>query len=289
MGSGKEKLPILDVPDVDERLKSLTQSAHRIQDGLVLLGLEYTNKVTGKFISPQNDNYFRLRDTIFFRLNSVIFHLRLLHAVQRNHIDRLNKSPYDSMERHRLLYAGLEEQVQLFDSIVFHSISLFDYLGNLIDYICNNKGQMKLKWNGVIRSINDSTNPLSLSPISSVVKQLHSDFVDRLYEHRSDLIHYSIDSGGAETTLNLMSAESTFTVFAPRRITGRFRELKELAEKHRLTLNYLAFWVADKTADGATKLIDPLLQHINQNRKTPQGSDIFFFGDPSKPKQEEPK
>lgn len=282
MTQNKEKLPILDVADSEERFKSLIQSANRIQDGLVFLGLEYTNKVSGKFISPHNDNYFRLRDSIFFRLNSVIFHLRLLRAVQNNHLERLNKAPFNSVERHRLLYAGIEEQVQLFDSIVFHCISLFDYLGNLIDYICNNKGQMKLKWNGVLRSVNDINNPLSKSPISPVAKQLHAELVDRLYDHRSDIIHYSTDTGGAQSTLSLTTAESSFTVFAPRRITERFAELKQLAEKNKLSLSYVAFWVAEKTTDAATKIIQPLLDHIDLNRKTPKGSEIFVFGDPSK-------
>lgn len=289
MSSASDKLPILDVTDIDGRLESLYQSARRVQDGLVLLGLEYTNKITGNWFDPKNDNYFQLRDTIFFRLNSVIFHLRLLHAIQNNHIDKINSSPYNSIERYRVLDAGLQEQVQLFDSIVFHSISVFDYFGNLIDYVCNNKGQMKLKWNGLHRSVLAANNPLSQSPVSDVVKELHSNLVDKLYEHRSDLIHYTIDSGGAETTLNPMSAESSFTVFAPRRITRRFHELKDLSESNRLSLNYVAFWVAEKTIDGASKLIPPLHEHLDLNRKTAHGSEVYLFGKPMNAKSKKTK
>jgi hypothetical protein len=289
MSSNKEKLPILDVTDSEERFKSLRQSANRIQDGLVFLGIEYTNKISGTFGSPQNDSYFRLRDSIFFRLNSVIFHLSLLRAVQRNHLDQLKKSPYNSKESTLLLYDGQDQQIQLFDSIVFHAISLFDYLGNLIDYVCNNKGKMDLKWNGVMQSMRDPHNLLSKSPVSLIAKQLHSELVDRLYEHRSDLIHYSTDTGGAQTSRNPMTAESNFIVFAPRRITTKFAELKQLAQTKRLSLNYVAFWTVDKTLDATGKLISPLLEHIDLNRRTARGSEIFLFSNPSKPMPDEPK
>jgi len=275
-----DKRPVLSVTDSDERLRSITQTAGRIQDGLVFLGLEYANKVTGKFISQQSEQYFHLRDSIFYRLESLIFHLNLLLSIQRNHIGQLNKKPYDSEERHKLLYSGSAQQVQLFDSIVFHSISLFDYLGNLVDYIAGGKYQMRLKWTGVIKSVNDKNNPLSKSPIAPVVLDLNRKLVDRLYEHRSDLIHYSTDMGGAQATLNIMKGESDFVVFSPRRITQRFPELKQLAMDNRIALNYVAFWVCESTVNAAHDLLSPLLQHIDIHRSTPKGAEIFFFGNP---------
>jgi hypothetical protein len=182
----------------------------------------------------------------------------------------------------RILDGGRQEQVQLFDSIVFHSISLFDYLGNLMDYVCNDKGQMRLKWMGVVQSIRDPSNPLSRSPVANIIKNLHSELVDHLYKHRSDLIHYSADLAGAQTTFDLLANEHDFKVFAPYRIIRRFHELDVLSQDHRLSLNYVAFWLSDKTLDSTIQLIQPLLDHIQVNRKTPPGSAVFLYGDPTK-------
>lgn len=277
------KQTILDVTDKEKRMMSLIQSVNQIYQYLVFLGLEYINKVSGKMSSGQNDNYFKLRDSIYYRLGSVIFHLKLLQAVQNNQLKKLSESPFNEEEKQKMFYNGREEQFQLFDSIVFHSISLFDYIGNLIDYICNNKGQMNLKWNGVIKSINDIRNPLFKSPISPILNKLHNDFVNRLYEHRSDLIHYSKDTGGASISHNVFTNESKFIVLAPERIIKKFIELKQLVLSNRLTLNYVAFWIADQTVKVMMILNSPLLEHIQLNRKVPPGSEIFSFSDPSNP------
>lgn len=281
--SQNAKLPLADVPDPESQISSIIQTANKVHGLLVTLGLEYANKITGKFSSVEGDNYFHLRDSILYRLNALLFHLRLLLIVQKNHLDILNKDPFDQEQRSRMLFDGSVEQYQLFDSIVFHSISLFDYFGNLIDYVCGDEKRMTLKWNGVVKSLNDPKNPLSGSPIAPVAIKLHREFVNKLYEHRSDLIHYSSDLGGAETTLHIKECKSDFTVFAPKRVLGRFPALKMLSKDHHVALRYVAFWVCQKTIDGALDLIKPMFEHIEINRRTPQGSAIFLFGKDSKP------
>ncbi len=275
--SKRDRLPILDVQNPDEKIDSIGRVANEVRDRLIFVSLEYTNKITGRLLSSDDDRFITLRDSIFYRMSALLFHLRLLLAVQDNQLGQLNQSLRDPAARHAFLFDQSEHQFQIFDSIVFHSISLFDYFGNLIDFVCGTKKETRLKWNGVIRSVRDPSNPLSRSPIASIVRQLHQDLVNRLYEHRSDLIHYSTDLGGAQTTHHIMEGRYEFVVFSPRRITQRFPELRSLATTNRLALNYVSFWVCDKTVNSARELIAPILEHINLNRRTPPGSEIFTF------------
>jgi hypothetical protein len=136
---------------------------------------------------------------------------------------------------------------------------------------------MNLKWPNIIRSIRDHKNPLSCSPLAAIVNELHREFVDKLYEHRSDLIHHSADFGTAHTTHHIKEGKIDFFVFSPRRITSRFHELKELSQTNRITLIYVAFWICEKTINSSLKLIDPLIRHIEINRKTRPGSEIFIL------------
>jgi len=279
-----DKLPILAIKNPEERSKSIEQAIAGIHNGLITLGLEYANKITGQFMSPRSEQYFQLRDSTYYRLDSLVFHLRLLRSVQQKHLQQLQTKPYNQQERHHLLYVGSDQQFQLFDSIVFHAISLFDYFGNLIDFIAGGRNQMRLKWNGVVKAVHDPKNILSRSPIASVVVRVHKELVNLLYEHRSDVIHYSCDRGGAQTTFNLVKGNSEFVVFAPHRLTQRFPALKKLGESYRISLDYVAWDVCDNTINAANSLVEPLLQHLDHNRKTPVGFAIFLSGDSTKPR-----
>jgi len=79
-----DKLPILAIKNPEERSKSIEQAIAGIHNGLITLGLEYANKITGQFMSPRSEQYFQLRDSTYYRLDSLVFHLRLLRSVSRN-------------------------------------------------------------------------------------------------------------------------------------------------------------------------------------------------------------
>src|SRR3972149_441781 len=152
MNHNSKDLPTLDITDAPAKLEQFRAQQSAIVDGLVQLGLEYINKISGKFIAPQNDTYFQLRDSISFRLNAMLFHLALLLFVQDEHKNFLSKNPMNGIARSFLLDAGPQQQTFLLDSIIFHAISMFDYFGNVIEYICGGRGRMKLRWNSALKS-----------------------------------------------------------------------------------------------------------------------------------------
>lgn len=276
-----KKLPKLDIPNSSGAISRLRYRQRRLVDGLIELGMEYSNKIVGSIFSAKANQYFLLRECIYYRMSAMLLHLELLLAVQKNHENSFAKSPFDERAKMTLLDVGTQNQMALLDSIIFHAISLFDYLGNLIDYFCGDKGQMSLKWNGVLNSVRDSKNPLSKSPIAPVVLKLHDSFVNRLYEHRSHLIHLRADMAGAQTTIKLMTAETEFTVFSPKRLTQLFPQLSSKSVYRRLTIKYVAFWVCAKSLIAAWQILRPLFQHLELNRKTPNGFAIFI-SQPSK-------
>ncbi len=89
------------------------------------------------------------------------------------------------------LSIGAERMQYIFDDLIFHTISLMDYLGNLIGFIYKN--DMNLKWTGLSKSANDKTNSLSGFKIASIIIRNDRDWVAHLYDYRSSLIHYKKD------------------------------------------------------------------------------------------------
>jgi hypothetical protein len=272
-----EKHPKLDLINPEESFKDLSHKIDQLRNSLISFGVYNTNKITGDMF---DDKYCLLRDSILYRANSLLFHFNLLLNIQKMHIDNLKKTKFNSSDRSLLILDSRDQQIFLFDSIIFHSISLFDYWGNLVDYVCSSKKQMNLKWNGVIRSIRDKANTMFQSPVSEIILSLNNEFVGLLNEHRSDLIHNKTDLGAAQSSFNLMSAESNFIVFAPKKFVKRFSHLKHLSKSNELTLNYVSFWLIEQTFDSLDKILKKLFEHIEINRKIEKGNEVFFFKSP---------
>lgn len=79
---------------------------------------------------------------------------------------------------------------------------MFDYLGNLIGFIYVGQNGIKLKWNGLARCARDKNNQIYSKKSATLISQAHKQFVNPLFEFRSDVIHYRMNTSGAERSLN---------------------------------------------------------------------------------------
>ena len=273
--------PILDVENVAEALEELARRADRVHDELISLGLDHVNKIEGSLF--RSDEVFKLRETILYRRDSTCFHLVLLLRVHNHAVAEL----HSRIEGSELPLAPLimnrsaTEQFAIFDSIVFHAISLFDYIGNLVDYLCGAKKQKRLKWNGAVRSARDASNQISRSPVADVLDRLDREWVDSLYDHRSKVIHYQYGLGGRTLSQDLLQGTYDLKVYAPRRLVSGFDDLGRFRDTHAITLRYAGFWLAQKTMDSVVQVIQSLRRHMEDNRKVPEGQEPMQFRPPN--------
>jgi hypothetical protein len=268
------KLPLFDL-NLDSSIDDLNKKADQLRAMFVSIGIQYMNIITGCFPLGDGDKYIHLRDSIIFRANCLLFHFNLLLNIQNIQAEQYKKAKYNSSDRQMQFLNFSEQQIFLFDSIVFHSISLFDYVGNTIEYFCGEKKEANHKWRGLAKSALDKNNKMSSYPIASEIISINSSFVQRLYDHRSDLIHYKTDLAATESSFSLMKAESKFTVFAPHRFATNFPYLKDLTSKNRVTLRYVAYWLCETTINSTLTLATKLLEHFEANRKVPHGHELF--------------
>lgn len=273
-----KKKNLIDIDDFDKKINSLSDDINTFQNLFHRFNIEYLNKISGTLDVTRNSNYYVIRDSIFFRYDSIVFHLKLLQSIQKNQYDILNNKKNKLEAIHNLDFRFMDQQFQLFDSIIFHTISLFDYLGNLIGLI--SKGEVKMKWDGIMNSINDKNNSFSKFEISTIIKAIHHDLVDKLYNYRSELIHYTKASGGFRSNYDFFKDEMKFKVIAPKKVCNRFHELKLLCKESVITLNYFVFWLIEKTLSSTKIIIESLIKHMDQYRKTTVGSEIFYFQPP---------
>lgn len=273
----KKKLPFLDIQDKEKSFDHIRTEINFISNRMVGLGLEYINKVSGQFKSTNNDHFFRLRNSIQYRLGAILFHFTLLLDIQNRFQSLIDKDPFNKEESIKCMVLGSEQQYSLFDSIVFHIISLFDYLGNLIDYIFCGKFQSRLKWNGVIKISYTNNSAISKLELKNIIQKWHSNFINILYSHRSHLIHYKMDFGAISFTLDLGKSKAKLRIGAPHLFLKNFRYLNEKFNEYKIGINYATDWLINQSLEATKEIINSISVSMEENRKIPKEKEIFIF------------
>ncbi|MBI5661260.1 MAG: hypothetical protein HZC46_03835 [Ignavibacterium album] len=272
-----KKLPKRDITDVNISFEEIRKEINQISSRMTELGLEFINKMDGNLISDKNKRFMTIRNSIQYRLNSILFHYTQLLDIQIRFQERIDEDPYDIEKCVKWMVLGGEQQYALFDSIIFHIVSLFDYLACLINYSCSGKFESKLKWNSIIKTSFDQNSFLLNSELKTILQKWNNEFVDTLYNHRSDLIHYNMDLGNTSYIIDIMKGKALLEIEAPYRFVKGFRELKKLSQENKIMINYSIDWAIKKSLSATKEIIKGVSTFMDVNRKVPKERDVFII------------
>ena len=258
-----EKLPDLEVEDVEAKLQDIQGKMSTVNQELMSLGIDHLNKITGRL---SDNDVLKFRDSITYRLRSLRYHFLILLKTQEAHTEQLKKIG-NSHEGPGFMFNAAEDQFSIFDSVIFHTCSLFDYYGYLCSYLCDSSNLQKRGWNKIVKAFQDPNNILSNCSVAEIILSNHREWIDKLYNRRSDLIHYKMDAGSVTSSWNVTSGERTLTVYAPLGIVKAISELRIKSQKYHITLKYVSFWLILRTLDRALDITLALRQVIEQNRR----------------------
>lgn len=149
------------------------------------------------------------RESILYRFRSLGFHVSQLGLIIQRHQTDAANSPYDR----RKLYQAADESLYLLDDLVFGAASMFDYWSGLVATIFQGPQKRATKWNHLVQMVLGKTAPgasageqfLKSSSTALASARLQSDWVDRLFGYRSDVIHTSAQKPDAKLIYDLMS------------------------------------------------------------------------------------
>lgn len=277
--------PTKDVDDLDDALGELDEKLDTFRKQLLGLGIDYVNKVDDAFDGEPRTIY-QIRDEIFHREDSFRFHIRLLLRIQHDAEVTL-RSNSENLEVNGLQQSLITEntarqQFAVFDSVLFHGISLFDYLAGLIQYVVTGEESRKWNWNNIRKAAHHPENSFSETVVAEVVRSVNG-FVQNFYSHRASVIHYQADLGGHVLTERLgPDADERFDLktFAPRGFVQKFDDLKRIDESHAITLRFAALWIANRTLEGGLRIVEALRECAERNRQIPEGEEMFQFRPP---------
>lgn len=271
-----EKKNIIDISNDKSEFAKIDSEFSLLNNRFIALAMDYKQYIDSSII---DNKIYTLRDNINYRLLSSKFHLELL----LNHIMYIEKD----VENHTIIRTHNQAPIigkfqiytqqitSLYDSFIYHIVSVFDYIGTLANYISGKKKDNTLMWTQLAKSVRDKKNIFSQKRFSTVIDQIDREFVGKLYDHRSLLIHRKADLGGFKLIHSLGYQETlTTTFFAGKSVIKSFKELKESNKQGDITLRYVAIWIVNEVIKNITDILFSLKDEI-QSKDT--GKELLMF------------
>jgi hypothetical protein len=270
--------PVLDVADYQKEFSLLKEKLGLLTQRFQAVAMDYHHHIDNSW--GQKD-IFELRDNVEYRFFSAKLLIEILikqHFIIKDRFLKLAESDPKMifMEAYpsNPIFDQTEKEISsIFDSFIYHIVSFFDYMGSLVNYICGKNKKDTLMWTQLVKSVRDKHNPYSKKPIASIIISLDNEFVKRLYDYRSSLIHREADLNRYSFKINLSDAgiEIEPRFIAMGNLIKHFKQLKSLSEQNYLSTTYVAFWVINKSISTATDLLFGLKKEMEIDKKVPFG------------------
>lgn len=212
-------------------------------------------------LCPVDHPKYIIRNSILYRLQSIRFHVLLEMEIYKKIIQKFRDNFFNNQtDEHYLLLDGTDQMLYIFDDIVFNSVSLLDYMGNIIGLLYQNK--MNLKWNSICKSAYDKNNSLSKTEIAPIIIKHNCEWINHLYEYRSSLIHNRKDEAASNRTMKLERNENDdfdisfhFKVKAPYLFGKNIKILAQDLNTTEPSIIDVSLWLAEKVVSSSNELI----------------------------------
>ena len=283
------KQGIIDIENINQEFEKLKLRLHLLSDRFLAVAMDYKHYIDGSF---KEDKIYQLRDNVQYRLFSARVHLELLLR-QHKFIESRMESKYK--EDPSMITGNYfpinpyfdhyqKEISSIFDSVVYHLSSVFDYISTLTNYISGPNKEDTLMWTQLAKSVRDNHNNFSKRKFALAIDDIDREFVNKLYDHRAFIIHKSADPSGYNVTLFVGSEERIEANFlAGKNLVKNFKELKTLSKEKHPTVKYVAFWILNMTIDKVTEILFSLKLEMESNPKVNIPSMFYLHPETKKP------
>jgi hypothetical protein len=262
--------PLRDIQDLNSEMTFVSKQFQSFDNKMLAVAMDYKF-----YIDPRIDDntIYRIRDNIIYRLNSVKFHFEILLNII-THLDiELTNFYRQQGKKNNPIGLGFnfdQRALQinfLSDSIFFHLGSGFDYISNLVEYICSKNKNTDFKWGQLAKSARDEKNSLSQNKIAKTIDLIDREFVSKLYDHRSYIIHTNVDKGPNSFSINVMKSKCETHIFSSDSFNKRFKELKTESKNYKLTIQYSLLWIIKKSIASLIEVLLGLKNYMETNKK----------------------
>jgi len=217
----------------------------------------------------KNNPIIILRDSMLYRGQAVGFHVDLLQWQFRQITHEANTKRALVRKDRSFLYNCRRFLTYLMDDVLFNAISMLDYSGNLVGVILGKPSDRNLKWNGFVRAARDRKNPLSLTRVGQVMVAADTEWVGKLNDIRSRIIHEHVILGDGVHNMTMREDRIVSTLFfdMPPPVVSHLRFLKASAADGKVDIVAGGEQIAVRALDVAASVMTALLEDLGGRLK----------------------
>lgn len=262
---------LISIEDPNEKFREIDQLIKTIFNGFMAVAMDYgyhVNNIHGSSDEGKN-NIYELRDNMRYRLDSSKLHFYLLlrrkFEIEKKFEEMLKKDPkvfsgFVSGNPHFELAA--DEMMGIYDSIIFHLSSSFDYLAMLIQFVFGENPEKKLQWITLAKLCYSKNSEYQKRVFKENVKTVNREFVSKFNDYRAELIHRKKSTSYANVTWELNSGKVETHFVSSDKIK---RSLKKIIDKEQ---EYCITYVSYQAIKQTILNIANVLEGINEEFRT---------------------
>jgi hypothetical protein len=254
------------IVDLKLEMQNVLKDFQSIDNNMIAIGMDYKQYIDSNFT---DNKIYEFRDNTLYRLRATRLHINILVNLL-NSLDQELTNLYSQNNGEINMHIHFENRKSdissLFDSVIFHIISAFDYVSNLVSFL-SLKNQKKVKWTNLAKSVRDPKNELFKANFSKLIDELDRTFIGRLYDHRSYLIHIGNDNKKSSLSIELIKGKVETEIISSSTFNKNFSELRELGKNNDLSISFVLLWLLNKTTNSIIEIQFSLKEHMEKNRK----------------------
>jgi len=279
----------LDVKDRKADYEKICKEIQRLELGLRAVSVMYDDHSSDMF---SKTNIFRLKDNIYYRLISVQHQYKLLLEEQyrsEKYLEELvigNPKALDGFYGENPYFEMLEMNISsIFDGLIFHTVSIIDFFSHVVCYICQKNKSIEMYWSQLAKSSRGEKNEISKLQIAKVIDSVDRDFVCRLYDYRSRLVHHKRDRHLFTVNRGAQPGIFEVRIFSSPEAVKHFQLIKQdHKETEEFTLLFLSSWLISTSIKQISLILEALVFEIksasnfDENMKKGKGKKWFPIG-----------
>lgn len=243
----KKEDEIVDLDDPQKNFEEIDSMYQLLTQGFMAFAMDYNHYIESAYLQEGGEKHriYELRDSVMYRFKSAIFHLLLLLR-QRNLISRKFEG---MLKKNPRVFSGFvmgnphfelaqDEIMAIYDSIIFHLSSAFDYLSLLINYNFGKQKENPLKWIQLAKSCRDSKNEYFSKSFARKIDEVDREFISNFNEYRTELIHRQNSESYAFVSWKTQSGEVNARFICSTKLNKTFKNTIDKEKKN--TVAYLS-------------------------------------------------
>lgn len=279
----------LDIENRESDYNEILSDTFRAEVGIRAIGLIYHDHSDDE---NSEENVFRLKDNIEYRLFAATHqYLILLKELQSAelYLQRLYKENPHYINPNTFPFGNIyfdkveRELSSIFDSILFHLSSVFDYLSHAICYMYFKNKENTLYWTKLSKKVRGDLK--GQFEFCKVLDEVDRKFVGRLYDYRSRLLHNKRDKHNFSCTMNLKNLSFQLKIASSPEVLKHFKLIEKMktSENQEITLAYFSSWLIKQSFKEIETILDAIKIDLENNSKfqqnlaKPKGEKGFMF------------